>query len=216
MGFGHRHCAVLGCTNSRKKLNKLSKMLCSIHSCAKLSCECSPAFILYPFPTESKDKDRKYRWARLIKRQNKNGSMWLPNKLSRVCSKHFIDREPTKENPDPILKMGYEIQVKPKRKSPVCREFVPTKRKRRQLVNEETLVAETTQTEPTTETEPTAADGHKSVLNQPTRQMEGVAGFQDKSCLETSSSVSADQEKCCEKSNNITLELIWLKIKRKM
>ena len=114
-----------------------------------------------------------------------------------------------KENPDPILKMGYEIQVKRKQKSPACREFVPTKRKRQQLVNKETLVAETTQTEPTTETELTTADGHKSVLNQPTGQMEGVAGVQGKSCLETSSSVA---------KNPITLylELIWLLIERKM
>lgn len=128
--------------------------------------------------------------------------MWLPNKSSRVCSENFIDGKPTKENPDPILKMGYEIQVKRVRKSPACREFVPTKRKRRRLVNEEILVTETTQTEPTTETEPTASDGHKSV-NRPTGQMEGVAGVQDKTCLETSSSVSTDQKKCCEKSNNI-------------
>ena len=32
--------------------------------------------------------------------------------------------------------------------------------------------------------------------------MEGVAGVQDKSCLEKSSSVSADQDKCYEISNN--------------
>ena len=84
-----------------------------------------------------------------------------------------IDRKPVKENPDPILKMGYETQVKCKRKSPGFREFVPTKRKRRQLVNKETLlteVAETTETEPTTETEQITADGHGSVLNRSTEQ----------------------------------------------
>ena len=39
-----------------------------------------------------------------------------PRGNDRVCSEHFVDGIPTVENPNPTLKLGYELkQTKPRR-----------------------------------------------------------------------------------------------------
>ena len=41
---------------------------------------------------------------------------WKPGNNDRVCSDHFVDGIPTEVNPDPTLKLGYELPVsKPRR-----------------------------------------------------------------------------------------------------
>ena len=124
MGFGHRHSAVTGCPNSGKRLNKWASMNCELHNCCRESkeCVCEPSFVLYPFPTERKDKEARLQWARLIKRQSKKGGkLWMPKSSSQVCSKHFISGKPTKENPHSVLNLGYVAAKHAERKPPAKR-----------------------------------------------------------------------------------------------
>ena len=65
---------------------------------------------------------------KLINRQNKKGGLWLPKNSSRVCSEHFTAGKPTDDNPDPVLKLGYERKLQSKRKLPAERTEPPVKR----------------------------------------------------------------------------------------
>lgn len=52
----------------------------------------------FPFPTKKKNpKDRK-KWLDLLRRKD-----YEPARKHRVCSLHFVDGEPTSENPYPTL-----------------------------------------------------------------------------------------------------------------
>ena len=53
------------------------------------------------------------RWIRCVKRVTKDKKPWYPCSSDRVCSEHFVDGIPTEENPDPSLKMGYELPEQP-------------------------------------------------------------------------------------------------------
>ena len=51
-------------------------------------------------------------WIRVVNRSGCcSQKHWQPNKHHRVCSKHFVETRPTKENPDPELHMGYEFKA---------------------------------------------------------------------------------------------------------
>ena len=106
-----RHCAVNGCPNGDFRLNRWHKEICEMHKekHAKPPCICKPPFKLYTFPTEKKDPEARNLWCKLINRTSAQGSqsIWTPGKKSRICSVHFIDGEPTKENPHPTLSLGY-------------------------------------------------------------------------------------------------------------
>lgn len=45
----------------------------------------------------------------------------MPKASSRVCSEHFISGKPTVDNPDPVLKLGYDCRKPHKRKNPATR-----------------------------------------------------------------------------------------------
>lgn len=123
-GFGHWSCAIVGCRNSGKKLNKWSSSMCKVHKCIheKDGCDCEPPFQLFAFPTERKNNEARTRWAKAINRPNPNGKMWMPKKSSSVCSDHRKS-----ENPDPELNFGYKKVLKLKRKLPAVRLEIPTK-----------------------------------------------------------------------------------------
>ena len=61
--------------------------------------------------------------------------MWMPRKSSRVCNDHFVSGKPTKENPDPELKLEYKKTLKPKRKLPKVRLEIPIKCPKRDKSN---------------------------------------------------------------------------------
>ena len=64
---------------------------------------------LFPFPTEKKNPEKRNNWKKLLNRQALHGEgLWEPSKDSRICSRHFVDGEPTLVNPNPTLNMGYK------------------------------------------------------------------------------------------------------------
>ena len=111
MGFGHRNCVVLGCPNSGQRLGKLAATTCELHGCNNGSsmCDCQPPFKLFPFPTEKKNPECRLQWVKNIN---------MPNKDSRVCNLHFVDGEPTAENPDPTLQLGHSKKTRASKRPP--------------------------------------------------------------------------------------------------
>ena len=67
-------------------------------------------FRLFPFPTKKKNPTARDSWRKIINRNVdlKGCKLWEPSKDSRVCSKHFIDGEPSNENPYPTRNLGYD------------------------------------------------------------------------------------------------------------
>ncbi|XP_032880517.1 uncharacterized protein LOC116975475 [Amblyraja radiata] len=113
-----RICAILGCGNSTYHLNRWMQNVCESHNCkfSTGNCFCPPPFKLYPFPTEKRDGAARLRWTKLVNRKDVKGKNWQPDPKdnSRVCSKHFVDGEPTTLNPDPVLNLGYLLSNSPK------------------------------------------------------------------------------------------------------
>ncbi|XP_022079345.1 uncharacterized protein LOC110973116 [Acanthaster planci] len=106
-----KYCAVPTCSNTSYHYYKWRSGRCSIHDCnyGTGPCQCDPPLRFFPFPTK-RDKPGRERWTKLINRKNPSGETWQPDPAGRssVCSEHFPDGQPTKQNPDPILKLGYD------------------------------------------------------------------------------------------------------------
>ena len=68
-------------------------------------CPCPPPYTHIQFP---KDQLTLREWCVLINRKRKDGTLWFPAKSDRICSAHFVDGQPTQENPKPSLLMGHE------------------------------------------------------------------------------------------------------------
>ncbi|KAI8494059.1 hypothetical protein Bbelb_284060 [Branchiostoma belcheri] len=78
-------------------------------------CTCPPPFILWTFPTESKDPDLRKHRIKLVNRKN-----WT---VTLICSKHFQDGKPTPRHPYPTehLHLGYGARPPSARKPPAVR-----------------------------------------------------------------------------------------------
>ena len=115
--MGGQNCAVIGCTNSTYRLEKWKKTSCTIHNgFVKGNCSCEPPFRLYCFPGQIRHNEKREKWIRLLRRIMQSKTPWKPGNNDRVCSEHFVDGIPTEVNPDPTLKLGYELPVsKPRR-----------------------------------------------------------------------------------------------------
>jgi len=46
------------------------------------------------------------QWKQLVGRRE-GSKLWSPAKDSRVCSRHFVEGQPTLQHPHPTLNMGY-------------------------------------------------------------------------------------------------------------
>ena len=79
-------------------------------------------FRLITFPTKLSNTERRSKWKKLLNRRTRNNKLWTPGKQARVCSAHFPDKEPTDENPFPVLNLGYNS------KKVVCK-IVPSARR---------------------------------------------------------------------------------------
>ena len=114
MGYSHRNCVVTGCPNIRQRLGKWAATTCELHGCNNGSsmCDCQPLFKLFLFLTERKNPERRLQWTKNISRNSLNRTLWMPNKDSRVWNLHFVDVQPTAENPDPTLQLSHNKKTK--------------------------------------------------------------------------------------------------------
>ncbi|XP_048245576.1 uncharacterized protein LOC125376957 [Haliotis rufescens] len=71
----------------------------------------------------------------MLNRQVGAGQLWSPKKDSRVCSLHFVDGRPTKENPYPSLNPGFtDTERKVKRLLFSDQVNLPSAKKKRCLI----------------------------------------------------------------------------------
>ena len=47
----------------------------------------------------------------------KSKKTWTDGVKQRICSKHFVDKEPTYENPAPTINLEYDSEIKAKRQN---------------------------------------------------------------------------------------------------
>ena len=133
MPGGKGNCAVIGCTNSSYRLNKWKKEICVTHNRPHQLCPCDRPFKLLFFPGKIRYIEQRETWIRLLRRETSSKSKWEPCDSDRVCSIHFIDGEPTNDNPNPSLKLGYDHELKERRRPLIRKSNQPLKSKKRKL-----------------------------------------------------------------------------------
>ena len=87
---------------------------------------CIFCFRLHKFPSTIKRSLAHAKWQQLINRSSPGhpGKMMKVRPKQRVCSIHFVEREPTHENPYPTLNLGYHA-------SPRVKKFLSTGSRRK-------------------------------------------------------------------------------------
>ncbi|XP_052224775.1 uncharacterized protein LOC127840402 [Dreissena polymorpha] len=136
-------CAVNKCSNSAYWLNKWKAQLCENCGCLHKEqlCKCEPPFRLFPFPTKFKKPNEREKWKQLVGRRD-GTKLWSPSKDSRICSKHFVEGQPTLQNPYPSLHLGYSGADKRVSRMSLFEETsLKPSRKKRRLLEEATQVS---------------------------------------------------------------------------
>ena len=90
----HYHCIAVGCSNDSRKKDKLRKY-------PDMQDSNGNAVEFFPLPSGRKYPKQRKAWVTAVRRVDFNpgdNEYW-----HSVCSKHFIDHRPTKENPVPTL-----------------------------------------------------------------------------------------------------------------
>ncbi|XP_064476249.1 uncharacterized protein LOC135390473 [Ornithodoros turicata] len=83
---GTNYCSVVRCHNSGRLARKLAnKPLSGLTGQEQL-----PPVRFYRFPGKSYEKQRREAWIQAVRRQNENGSAWVPSKTARICNYHFV------------------------------------------------------------------------------------------------------------------------------
>ena len=81
-------------------------------SCYKYTSIIFPFSGCIHFHQQKKHPQERSKWQKLINRsspsKNRKGSLFTIKSKMRVCSKHFIDKEPTYEHPYPTEELGYD------------------------------------------------------------------------------------------------------------
>ena len=127
------------CYNNKCKLDKWRQSECNLHpGTTKGLCPCPEPFRLFCFPGPKLYKDRRDRWVKLMRRTTVDNAMWIPKPSDRVCSNHFVDKEPTPDHPDPTIQLGYDF-VPTQRRRELFRQPVAKKRKNLSLSDDETV-----------------------------------------------------------------------------
>ena len=81
------HCLIKGCNADVRKKSKLKKYPWMV------------GVTFHSFPHKKYAKLQRSRWIQLIRREKD----FRPTKNDRICSQHFLDGKPSKENPNPCL-----------------------------------------------------------------------------------------------------------------
>ena len=116
-----RTCAVIGCQNSQKRLNEwLDRESYDHKPATKRSCLCGPLFSFFKKPKEEYESRM---WLKAL-------NLKKPPQNVFVCSFHFVEKKPTKENPFPELWLGYNRSPQRKRRSLEWRTAASPQRKR--------------------------------------------------------------------------------------
>ncbi|XP_047137793.1 uncharacterized protein LOC124814300 [Hydra vulgaris] len=109
-------CAVFDCSSSQYNLELWRNEFCELHKVLRssLTCRCSEPYKLFVFPSEKKLPEKRLKWQQLINRQSptRRNKYCKIGANHRVCSKHFVDSEPSVENPYPIINLGYDSSKK--------------------------------------------------------------------------------------------------------
>ena len=85
----------------------MSKYWCSVPHCLSDNRKVSrpdrypfmKTVTFHPYPTKMKHNTERQKWLQLVNRPND----YDPKRPHRVCSLHFVDGKPTKQNPFPTL-----------------------------------------------------------------------------------------------------------------
>ncbi|KAK7463950.1 hypothetical protein BaRGS_00038062, partial [Batillaria attramentaria] len=100
-------CSVHGCQCNHRKLNLLLEQPCFDHKpLRRQDCSCDPPYRMHRMPDH--DPELRRQWLAALNRKD-------PPRNVFVCSYHFVDRKPTKENPLPELNLGYQKRMVQKR-----------------------------------------------------------------------------------------------------
>nr|XP_022332717.1 ARL14 effector protein-like isoform X3 [Crassostrea virginica] len=83
MSMGRYYCAVMGCHADTRKIGRYGYM-------ADIK--------FFAFPTQKKDPENRQIWLDLLGRKDYDPKRW-----HRVCSRHFVDGRPTRDNPYPTV-----------------------------------------------------------------------------------------------------------------
>uniref|UniRef100_A0A672M5F3 THAP-type domain-containing protein n=1 Tax=Sinocyclocheilus grahami TaxID=75366 RepID=A0A672M5F3_SINGR len=106
-----KFCAVKGCHNSYRKLKMFLDQECYEHKpTIRAECKCPRPFKLHKMPS---DDEGKRQWLAAL-------NLKCPPRNIHVCSFHFVDRQPSTENPYPELWLGYDRPLRKKRRRRTC------------------------------------------------------------------------------------------------
>ncbi len=110
-GGSGRFCAVKGCHNSYRKLKNFLDQECYEHKpTIRAECQCPRPFKLHKMPS---DDESKRQWLAAL-------NLKFPPRNVNVCSFHFVDRQPTTENPHPEVWLGYDRPLRKQRRRRTC------------------------------------------------------------------------------------------------
>lgn len=102
----HYHCVAVGCKNDSRKKGRLHKYPDMIDKNGN-------AVEFFPLPSAVKYPKERKAWINSVRRADFNPG---PQEYwHSICSKHFVDHKPTKENPVPTLFSYNNYKIKQQR-----------------------------------------------------------------------------------------------------
>uniref|UniRef100_A0A671VQE7 DDE Tnp4 domain-containing protein n=1 Tax=Sparus aurata TaxID=8175 RepID=A0A671VQE7_SPAAU len=117
-----RTCCVFGCFNNSAKIQAWNKTACEIHKpLLHIDCPCLRPYGLHQFPGRAEDQDVRQKvlfkvlscshlFKKYLQSMHRSLCIYLHHHSS-VCGIPFPDGQPTRENPYPVLFMGYDCHV---------------------------------------------------------------------------------------------------------